>query len=371
MSPPNDLLSGTLTSAEVESANGGIVETELIITDEYAGDNYQIEARFNSLSDPVQATSGTLTAWKRMYVEHDRMYKVGEFVIKDSGPGSGNADNKVYVRSVGIFGVGNTIHIFSGTNPTGEMATVLAKNTSEKSLTLSINLTSLYPSTVIAGSCDPSNGTFNAYCAKSPYSFVAKVSGGTYDVLPTDTRYDRAFTDPFVEIKVLSSNFLPAWPNINITQLPALGPWIDERTFLYFENKNTTNHVQLVSAGTHQVPPPNPVYGITKSGGSAGTTNTSWVFWKKIKDSFSPHQNALDSVTAHEFAHQWNVNPTYSQQHCNQLAWLPLGIDPYCLMNQSRDRSKGVQLFHIADPSEIWCIRKHADNLFIDPSICP
>jgi hypothetical protein len=42
-----------------------------------------------------------------------------------------------------------------------------------------------------------------------------------------------------------------------------------------------------------------------------------------------------------------------------------------CLMYQSRSRSEGVQKLHIADPSEIWCMRNHVDSLFVDPTVCP
>ena len=66
----------------------GKVRTVLTITDTYAGDNYQVEASLQPLATFKKiARSGVFTAWRRAYVEYDRMYKVGEFVSQTSGAG--------------------------------------------------------------------------------------------------------------------------------------------------------------------------------------------------------------------------------------------------------------------------------------------
>lgn len=81
---PNDNVGGPghLTLTEAVSDASGSVKTELVITNRYAGDNYQVEGSFDAAFScaPNCAKTGVLTAWKRVYLENDLMYRVGAFI---------------------------------------------------------------------------------------------------------------------------------------------------------------------------------------------------------------------------------------------------------------------------------------------------
>ena len=106
---------GTLSVPDAVSDPKGTVRTVLTITDAYAGDNYQVEASLVPFATfQKTARTGVLTAWKRAYVEYDRMYKVGEFISETSGVGQPDA-TKVYVVDPATFSIGDEVHVLSGT----------------------------------------------------------------------------------------------------------------------------------------------------------------------------------------------------------------------------------------------------------------
>ncbi|HEX8618440.1 MAG TPA: hypothetical protein VF911_12700, partial [Thermoanaerobaculia bacterium] len=72
----------------------GVFTAELRTTTQYAGDNYRVEAGLNPdlLSQPEYqckddcTRSGTITAWKRIYVEQDQMFRAGAFLTANAIP---------------------------------------------------------------------------------------------------------------------------------------------------------------------------------------------------------------------------------------------------------------------------------------------
>jgi hypothetical protein len=98
----------------------------LFTTHRYAGDNYQVQASYQSLSQEapftnahIKASSGIITAWKRVFVERDRMFKRGGLLAVDALDGQSSvkvakiwdqgtskwvrADNLVAGDSVAVF----------------------------------------------------------------------------------------------------------------------------------------------------------------------------------------------------------------------------------------------------------------------------
>ncbi|HKY31669.1 MAG TPA: hypothetical protein VJV23_03960 [Candidatus Polarisedimenticolia bacterium] len=335
----------------------GKVRTVLTITNPYGGDNYQVEA---SLQAPPNfkkiARSGVFTAWKRAYVEYDRMYKAGEFINQTSGAGQPDPA-KVFVASPGTFTVGEEVHVLSGLTPAtqeGERRTVSAVAVDH--IVVNSPLTSAYP---YGGPVAPGDA--------APYSFVAKVAGGFYEISPTSSTLGISFTDPFSEWQFVDGgSFLPAW-----TVMPLMK--IDERTHVFFRNVQPgapvvpkTNHVQLVAAGAVDTGD----RGVTQADNALPliSKNWSWVLTDTIQSlcacAGAPLQNSFSDVAAHELAHQWNVNPEDPNRHDLENTWND--STKLCLMNQNRVRTLGPARLHanLAAPSkDLYCIRGHLDDL--------
>ena len=82
--------------------------------DPCAGDNYQVEISTKSNFSEIEAKTPILEAWKRIYVEKDRMYKEGQDLSADCGPTYPPA-NWVRISSTSKFDnhEGEQIHILS------------------------------------------------------------------------------------------------------------------------------------------------------------------------------------------------------------------------------------------------------------------
>lgn len=89
--------SGIFTSgSNVDSAatdpSTGQASVELQVTDHFAGDNYVCQASFDrwDLSNTTKALAqtGVITAWKRAYIEKDKMFRQGGLLSQDATPGN-------------------------------------------------------------------------------------------------------------------------------------------------------------------------------------------------------------------------------------------------------------------------------------------
>ncbi|MCP3982257.1 MAG: hypothetical protein GY716_23375 [bacterium] len=356
-----DCGSGPATTCMATSDAAGKVSLMLTVTDTFAGDNYRIEASLTQTPFKVKAKSAAFTAWKRAYVEYDRMYKVGEFVDQPSGPGHpvGMPDpTKVFVVNPGTFTAGDQVHVLSATSAAtviGEMHTVASVATDH--LVLNAALANVY---------DDSGG--NPPADVFPYAFVARVAGGAHEITPTPQALAKAFDDPFTEWRFVDGgSFLPSWPVIAEID-------IDPRTFWFFKNFDrpsvtpTINHVQLVAAGALAAPD---AMGV---GRTASERNWSWILTDTIVSSCgggctsTDLQNYKDSVIVHECAHQWDVNPPVmtTDGHDTLKAWNDSMRG--CLMNALIDNpTAGVPRFHndlgASIPNDLYCIRGHVDDL--------
>lgn len=358
---------GTLSVASGVSDSQGKVQTVLTVTDTFSGDNYQVEA---SLKAPPNfkkiARTPIMEAWRRAYVEYDRMYKVGEFIDQTSGAGQADP-TRVFVPTPATFAMGDMVHVLSGeTQDTaeGEMAAIASIGADHVVLNAPLTHTYSY-----LGPEPPGDA--------NPYSFIAKVvPGGAYDNIGASSAdLAVAFDDPFTEwLFVDGGSFLPAWTVIDQVD-------INPRSFLFFLNRQSPmsptpreNHVQLVAAGASTVATIN---GLT--GAQDPATNWSWVF----KDASAMNCTGCNAtqllsfiidVTVHELGHQWNVNiPQDLGGHDSENSWNDAGRK--CLMNEMRDASlTGTAHFHanLAAPSiDLYCIRGHVDDLNQDSCTWP
>ncbi len=253
----------------------------LKVTNQYSGDNYLVEAGFDAGfgCSPNCSKTGILTAWKRAYIESLVMWRQGEFITQNSGNGSGKPATEVFVANPNTFRKDDDVFVFSANNTIGEVRRVKAVSAAKKKITLYTALNGLYAHTVVPGTCDPANGTFNAYCANTPYSFVARVAAGVYDVSPGGSA---SFDDTFVEWKPANSSprYLPSWPNIPFASPPTVANFIYMRTQPFISTASLINHIAVISAGTHAVTS-DPLYGATNP-----DLNFTAVFGKESPRSF-------------------------------------------------------------------------------------
>jgi hypothetical protein len=105
-------------------------KTTLLITKQYAGDNYQVRATGRKSADATKPfdlqpttwggsykTSGALVAWKRIYLEVDRMYKKGASLTAFFKPDADTDDDKLYVDNTVDFNIGDDIVLWNRSEP--------------------------------------------------------------------------------------------------------------------------------------------------------------------------------------------------------------------------------------------------------------
>lgn len=376
---------GAITPSAVVAADG--TATALLTVDpDQAGNNYRVEA---SLKPPPNfkriARSPIYTSWRRLYIEHDRMYKQGEFLTQTSGAGQPDPA-RVFVASSAMFAVGDEVHVLAGDDAStpvgqerseGEIGIVALVGPGFVDLQAPLALT--YP----APAPDP----------PFPYAFIARRAGGTYDAQPSVTAFGEAFDDAFTEWLLLPADgYLPHWADAASGSPSDPAAFIDSRTFLFFRHFDRqvavpfTNHTQLVSAAQFEAMPP-PVGAVLgrasgTNAGAAAAANWSWIFSGTIElQAPSNIRNVTNHVTAHELGHQLNVNAGSPQGngHDQESAWDASGAcDPAnpvhcCLMFAGTPlNTSGIPKLHgglMAPSHDLLCIRTHVDDLNQDQ--CP
>ena len=365
---------GQITPSAVVAPNG-IATAILTIDPQYGGNNYRIEAsRKPPPGFKKSAESKLYTAWKRFYIEHDKMYKQGEFLTQTSGAGQPNPA-RVFVANPGIFAPGDAVHILSGDSiatSEGEFGIIALVGAAFVDLQSPLALSYSEP-------LDPPNNIL------FPYSFLARIASGFFDAHPSTTELATTFDDTFVEWYLLATTgFVPHWAFAAGTTDELRNAFLSERSFLFFDHFNRSdgmpfmNYVQLVSASRFEESPPitGAVLGLTEATNSGGQTafNWSWIFADTIT-SFAPSnlQNVSYHVAAHELGHQLNVNQgnPLGKGHDGEDAWgVPiLG----CLMNATTPPdTTSVRRLHAsltAPSQDLYCIRTHVDDLNQDQ--CP
>jgi hypothetical protein len=113
-----DIGSGVLVQSTVVAVDNGagfaVAETDLTITDRHSGDNYRVEASLNQDFTGAVISTSILVAWKRVYVELEKMYLKGATL---GGAGySGDSDNNpdlVFVDNTTDFSVNDQIEFFT------------------------------------------------------------------------------------------------------------------------------------------------------------------------------------------------------------------------------------------------------------------
>ncbi len=101
------------STAQIITSTGAASMT-LIITDRYAGDNYEVIVHMEKNDNSIMsvATTGILTAWKRIYIEADKMFKKGSPIVLPVMPYT----NEISVSDTADFTISDTVVIMDINN---------------------------------------------------------------------------------------------------------------------------------------------------------------------------------------------------------------------------------------------------------------
>ncbi|MCC6723282.1 MAG: hypothetical protein IT258_02140 [Saprospiraceae bacterium] len=290
------------SSDVINGVSAWIVQVDLKITDQYSGDNYVVEASLSPNFEPGCAYDKTinLVAWKRIYVEYDRMYKKGATLIQDFTPDSDTNDDVLYVDNVDDFIVDNInpmqIQLFSVDGISLSNILVKNKNASLNSLTVSDIPYNSTIDKIRSGIRIPSDlSSYEIDKSQLVDGFGLNTSGtdgGTFVEFIFDIPNENNFAPcykifPFI---ITSSGTLdPTAIYVRYTN-----SWFD-----HAQSGDKTN-VFLALAGTEMAA--NPSTGFIPGGVTLSFYNTSTIFVKK--NNFPTYER---SALVHEFGHQFNV----------------------------------------------------------------
>jgi len=320
-----------------------VAKALLQITDHASGDNYSVTVHPLSDPTPVNDQTGNIVAWKRVYIENDKMYKVGSDLSADFTPDyDGNPPNPqpdtLTLTSASWCTVGDSIRVFDADHPDGEPATIQAIN--GNSILLNVDLQNSYD----AG-YNPGRG-----------AAVGKPSGLYYEA--DLSRLTNAFgsdiegTDGgcFAEFLSLSDGAGPVPHKQFLGNLSS--PTMPEFSDVWFlHSVNMSNYIHAIGAERCQYVGDD-IFGMTYSGANCQCTYVD-----------SLGVLALNSdTTAHEMGHQFVLGSVDNNHPANVWCHQGSGTD-YCLMSYQRTRTDSYSEFCKDSPDHVVEVRSVLDGL--------
>jgi hypothetical protein len=337
---------GSLSSTSASVVNGK-ASVDLIITDRYAGDNYRVLISTQNSPFKEQARSPIITAWKRIYIEKDKMYKVGQFLSADSGKDYGTTHKEIFISDTSAFANDDEVHIMGYSDPAGEILIV-------ESIVDNDHL--------VVGTPMNKNYPISAYgLPNRPH--VAKVSAGTYDIVPARIIEigKKTYGEMFVEYIIPTIDTSGPVPNEHF-EWASSPP--DTEMGLYSANYNGNlqgpnykNHIHLIAGEKNFKSPYD-----TNLGTTISTYDCTFLWFSNIP----ANNSVIEDVLSHEFGHHWLVNSWIASGHCNDNPWNNFGGDK-CIMNESRNAGDGNMKYDINDASDgekdLYTVRNRPDDL--------
>ena len=381
-------LSATSVTVQPSDPHG---EVTLTITNQYAGDNYQVGFSFKPtfLTDPAEkpaAITGILTAWKRVYIERDKMFRRGGLLYKNAQVGETaitlykNPDDTPWCtlnpgEKIAVFDTKTPfekphdeayIGTINDTGPTVPHQALVTLVTTSGGST-AYQLTHTY-------TASPVNGTTNWPTFSSPVypegtcAGVGVKDSGFCEEDLSDLK--QAFDDAFVEFILTNTGmnvvpFISRLAPLNESGIPADNMRADfHELWSQMVHQDLINYFHFIGAAGHlyQAPPGVNLLGATKSG-----MNSTFIFRQLIEGIYSGTTltNGVRAVSDHEMAHQFRTNncDTASNNHDTRQAWCASSScsDEPCL-NQAGDGS------NFNDSINKMCVQ---DLLAGDPSCNP
>jgi hypothetical protein len=376
-------------------ANGLVPFTLKLQPPFVAGDNYQIEASSDPAFPPsLSAKSGTLTAWKRIFVEKRRMLKNGVLIAEDAAAGAsaiivnrnhylGDQGSSRTLRAGDRIVLVHAPLLDRSDSWTGwyceehTIATVTAVGT-----TFRVNLGTVQGKTITPEflqhsyhrpePAEPRIGDGVALLAGQTLS-----SSDYYDT--SDSLVTGLFPDAFTEYIFL-----------DVIDLPGIGvpvPFIssgDELMLQHLADK-WSRSVSYDPFQQTWVNPPNHQYLVIASDAAdqnlsqrdTGKLNeavagriSSYVFRKTIRDVAGSNTVTGDrwamKTEAHELGHQWLTNrgvwPSLNPRndHCAYTTTAYNSTTVYCLLGEANttttetQRANGIAVFHMQFVNNVW-----------------
>lgn len=315
-----------LPSQVTTDADGKFTAT-LRTTMQHAGDNYRVEASVDPelvsnadySCDSRCARSGTITAWKRVYVEEDRMFRAGAFLAAHLIPCT-NSSNCPATVTIAVddarpLARARTLHLMHAPRADGlggnefysEDVAVVGVDRKKNTVEISMPARPYY---------GPETESTDAELQRILADAVGVVDDPEDTFYQLNTSYVRDhFAAAFVEYVWDDRDPVPYVPYVPIvrgfTASDPLGALARKWFYAY-----GTDNVQHLLAGARGEQATNEVFlGLTTS--RIGT-NFSWIFVEAV-NSEAPRRGRLrfnGEVVAHELTHEWQVNPTGDGGHC-------------------------------------------------------
>ncbi len=387
-------------------ANGEIDFTLKLGQGTAAGDNYQVEASFDQ-TFPTGASwkSGTLTAWKRIFVEKHKMLRNGLPITVVAGPGDSTiqvADNH-YNGNQGHHRIsrGDRIALIHGVALDRQdvnagsyyeehtVADVARGTGNDFVVTLGVKTgNKIAPETLSKPfGPDPTPSTGPSIADQITCLSFSSLSDADYfdasDDLVTGSK--SPLRDAFAEYIVLPdgpSGFVPT-PNINTTDEPILQEFANKWSYTGAGTSFAPGHQILMIADRDSSTSGVPLEGTGLTTSQVGGQRSSWV-WKGwidfevSKQGLIPGGNAdlwAAKTAVHELSHQFRPNTAFNRgDHCPTATTSYDDPSLYCMLATLDDANKviaqrdnGIARFHLLKlPSGAWHseyleIRKYAD----------
>jgi hypothetical protein len=363
---------------QIHALPGGLVELELEATARYAGDNYILEASFDSqftcaTAGPngadACARSGLVTAWKRVYIETDRMFRNGS-LLTQSVSGGGTAPAVLTVASIAGF------RESKGKKPGSSVMIVHASRDGQPAYfepapgdpPLTVDSIDKKSSTITLSRPLNHDYQFDPVPWKSDgIGIITGVDDNDY-FMPNGSLVSSLFSDAFVDLVPAfpvpgECSCIPFYPNFtdnsfrDMTQMESL--WND-----HFGDSNVLH-----------------LMGGSRSGNDVGdrvpNTRAAFVWLTKIESFRRINRDNFNAEsTAHELTHTWDVNAAFANGgHCDQNEYSD--ASKKCLMRPGDDWVvngdvqpefyDGLVQYHFnltaPDISEYLEIRRHTEPL--------
>ncbi len=357
---------GTLSNGGIAEAmfsqdgSYGVATVILSITNQYAGDNYQVEASLdeNFASGVVKTT--ILEAWKRIYLEVDEMYKKGATIVESSNINSNNAINTLVVDNTTDFMMGTEVEVFS---PDGTLAEsgVIDEVTNSNVLMISGFQNSFTVERFYGVKIKDENETFsvpisysglnaplNKGALKEAYGWISSgMDGGAFvEVVRNSIGHDKVPKYTNMPTNNIATLYATTW-RVTSQITP---PTYSDNLFQIIPANQDANGISL---------------GFTVKG-----LNISYTFYENHTFG-NKNEIAIEETLAHELGHQFSIIPVWADPNETGVRYPHVDVDEtdplynshdckdHGLMSGGRDREDDIAEFYIE------CIN-HIRNL-VDP----
>jgi hypothetical protein len=330
------------TMSSVTLPQTGVVTATLRITDQFAGDNYEVRASPDSRlhTDPNFVCDQTtncqrtpvITAWKRAYIENDVMFREGTYLSQDAAPCPGSPCH-LYLNSTRGLRRGDVLRVIHAPR-SGVIGPqqYYAEDVQILRIENRYDRVEVTPfSRAYFGPDTDGNGVLQPFLADA----VGVVTGvPAADFYLTNNAFVHDLFNPaFVEYLSTTEDPVPFLPYEEELSGDGASQSDEVRAIArkWFFASGRPNHQHLLG-GSQAVVAGRQGLTLARLG-----TNWSWVFVDTVAAN-SPRRggnewNFNGEVTAHEIGHQWQVNPPLNSTggHCSRFRWNSTSL--YCTMH--------------------------------------